>query len=52
MFHPLGWAGFAFPILDTPLGMHRTLDYSPRKKVSLEINGNTGMSPNNRSSRL
>jgi len=41
-----GWAGFAFPILNTPVGsQNKDLDYSPRKKVSLNIDGNTGTTP-------
>lgn len=40
-----GWAGFAFPALNTPLGPHRNLtNYSPRKLVALEIDGNTAHS--------
>jgi hypothetical protein len=37
-----GWAGFAFPNLDKPVGLHRTMNYVPREKVALEIDGNTG----------
>jgi hypothetical protein len=37
-----GWAGFAFPNLDRPVGLHRTMNYIPREKVALEIDGNTG----------
>ena len=40
-----GWSGYAFPVLPSALGAHRDLDYSPREKVSLEIDGNTGMGP-------
>jgi hypothetical protein len=39
-----GWAGFAFPALDTPVGPHRNLTYSPRRVVALEIDGNTAHS--------
>lgn len=37
-----GWAGFAFPNLAKPVGFHRTMNYVPKEKVSLEIDGNTG----------
>jgi hypothetical protein len=37
-----GWAGYAFPILDKPIGLHKNVDYSPRKQVALTIDGNTG----------
>jgi hypothetical protein len=37
-----GWAGFAFPILASPVGPHRDWDYVPKDKVALQIDGNTG----------
>lgn len=37
-----GWAGFAFPVLASPLGPHRNWTYVPKEKVSLLIDGNTG----------
>ncbi len=37
-----GWAGFAFPNLAAPIGLHRTWDYVPKEKVALLIDGNTG----------
>jgi hypothetical protein len=37
-----GWAGYAFPILDKPIGLHKDVVYSPRKQLALNIDGNTG----------
>lgn len=39
-----GWAGFAFPILDKPVGLHKDDKFSPKTKVSLIIDGNTAHS--------
>lgn len=42
--HTQGWAGFAFPILDTPLGPHRDIPFEPKKRPFLTANGNTAHS--------
>lgn len=39
-----GWAGFAFPVLHSPTGPYRTLDFTPSERVALEIDGNTAHS--------
>lgn len=39
-----GWAGFAFPVFDSPTGPNKDLDYSPKEKAALVIDGNTAHS--------
>jgi len=39
-----GWAGFAFPILPTPLGTHRDEKLRPSSVTGLTIDGNTAHS--------
>ena len=39
-----GWAGYAFPLLPTPLQSFRTLEYRPLNEVNLKIDGNTAHS--------
>lgn len=39
-----GWAGFAFPVLYTPLGPHKNDNFRPSNRLSLTIDGNTAHS--------
>jgi hypothetical protein len=39
-----GWAGFAFPLLDTPIGPSRYVDLKPTWRTELTIDGNTAHS--------
>jgi len=39
-----GWAGFAFPVLYSPLGQHRNDNMRPANRLSLLIDGNTAHS--------
>lgn len=39
-----GWAGFAFPVLSKPIGMHKTVNMRPSSRTSLTIDGNTAHS--------
>lgn len=39
-----GWAGFAFPTLRAPIGLHRTVNMRPSSKTTLSIDGNTAHS--------
>ncbi|GKZ00869.1 hypothetical protein MPSEU_001038600 [Mayamaea pseudoterrestris] len=39
-----GWAGFAFPVLDTPLGLHKKVMLRPGSANGLTIDGNTAHS--------
>jgi hypothetical protein len=42
-----GWAGFAFPILTSPVGNHRNMTYSPSTQTALHIDGNVAHSTAN-----
>jgi hypothetical protein len=40
-----GWSGFAFPVLNNPIGAHRDLvDFNPSERTTLEVDGNTAHS--------
>eukprot|EP00591_Stephanopyxis_turris_P000730 CAMPEP_0195512014 /NCGR_PEP_ID=MMETSP0794_2-20130614/4132_1 /TAXON_ID=515487 /ORGANISM="Stephanopyxis turris, Strain CCMP 815" /LENGTH=1294 /DNA_ID=CAMNT_0040639729 /DNA_START=53 /DNA_END=3934 /DNA_ORIENTATION=+ len=39
-----GWAGFAFPVLHSPLGPHKNLNMRPSSRTALTIDGNTAHS--------
>lgn len=39
-----GWAGFAFPLLDTPIGPSRDVNLKPTWRTELTIDGNTAHS--------
>ena len=39
-----GWAGFAFPVLQTPVGPHRDDPIKPSERTTLSIDGNTAHS--------
>jgi hypothetical protein len=40
-----GWSGFAFPVLNKPVGLHRDLvDFNPSERTTLEVDGNTAHS--------
>lgn len=39
-----GWAGFAVPILKSPIGAHKDTSFSPRERTVLKFDGNTAHS--------
>jgi len=39
-----GWAGFAFPVLHSPIGAHKNVNIRPADRLALTIDGNTAHS--------